>query len=132
MKKLVILVVLLAAIFAWAPAREQVSAKSLPLLQKLGPVGAWLAKPARRFSAANDLAFFGRLITTAQTEGREVPTDRNFEQWLRRRAPQEDGLDPWGNAYWLRRVRSGGWELGSNGPDGQRDTPDDIIERLSF
>jgi hypothetical protein len=132
MKKLIVFVVVLAAVFAVTPLRERLCALTLPVLTRLGPVGDRLATPARRYSARNDLAFYKRLIESSQTEGRELPGDRTFAQWLRQRAPQDDGLDPWGNAYWLRRVRTGGWELGSNGPDGERDTPDDITERLSF
>lgn len=128
MKKVLVLVVVLALMWALPPVRERVSTAAVPLLEKLGPVGAIALKPARRMTAANDLKEAARLMDSDLMEGRRLPEARVFNRWLRGRFPGEDGLDPWGNPYWMRT--GGVVTLGSNGPDGVQDTPDDVLVRL--
>jgi len=49
----------------------------------------------------------------------------NFEGWLER---SYSGVaeDPWGNYYYLNVGRRGDFTVGSMGPDGERNTPDDL------
>lgn len=49
----------------------------------------------------------------------------NFEGWLRRDFSSVP-VDPWGNAWFLDSGRRG-YTVGSLGPDGRKNTDDDII-----
>lgn len=128
MKKVIFLVLALAIIWAIPGVRQRIGVAMLPVLERLGPVGEWAANPVRSFQARTDLSFFLRIMQDDDTEGRALPDDRSFQQWIDRRMPQETGLDPWGNEYWLRRNGSV-YTTGSNGVDGVRDTDDDIVQR---
>jgi hypothetical protein len=131
MKKVIIVVLALAIIWAIPPIRNRLGLVALPLLEKLGPVGEKMANPVRGFRAKNELAFFLRILHDDHTEGRQLPDERAFLQWVRRRMPEESGIDPWGNSYWLRRSGRT-YTAGSNGPDGARDTGDDLTQALTI
>lgn len=62
--------------------------------------------------------------------GRGLPPARSFESWMAANS-SSSATDPWGNVYWVEGQRDG-FVVGSNGPDGQRGTADDITERRSF
>jgi hypothetical protein len=131
MRKVLIIIVILAIAWAIPGVRGRIGVALLPLSERLGPVGDYISTPARRFSAKNDQTNIARIITTDFEEGRPVPDARTFQAWLKRRAPQMDASDPWGNAYWLVRAR-GTLTIGSNGVDGRRDTDDDVTHAIPF
>lgn len=127
MKKAILLVLALALIWAIPGVRQRIGVAMLPLLERLGPVGERAADPVRALKARNQLSFFLRIIHDDHLEGRPLPDQTTFREWMNRRMPREPGIDPWGNAYWLRRSGNA-FTAGSNGPDGVRDTEDDVIQ----
>lgn len=131
MKKIIILVLALALIWAIPGMRQRIGIAALPLLERLGPVGERAANPVRGVKARNDARFFLRMLKDDRTEGRALPDGRNFEEWMRRRTPQESGIDPWGKPYWLRREGST-YIVGSDGADGVRDTEDDVTQAATI
>lgn len=132
MKKILVLIVILAAIWAIPAARQRVGELALPLLSKLGPVGERIANPVRSFKAKNQAAFFLRILNDDLTEGRQLPDPRRFGEWMRLRTPHEEHADPWGNPYWLKRQGRSTWIVGSNGADGLPDTADDVSDSATF
>lgn len=131
MNKIVALVVLLAIIWAVPALRSRVSAAATPVLERLGPVGDFALNPMRRQAARREAEHFHRVISGDRDAGRAVPEDRMFHDWVRRRIPEEDGLDPWGNPYWIER-RINALAVGSDGPDGMRGTDDDVVHTAPF
>lgn len=131
MKKALIVVVALAIVFAIPDLRNRVGTAALPLLERLGPVGQRMADPFREVSARNEIKFFIRILTDDYADSRPIPDDQTFLQWIDRRMPQETGIDPWDNPYWMRR-RDRSIIIGSSGADGVRGTDDDVFERLNL
>ncbi|MGH7448293.1 MAG: hypothetical protein ACRELT_12070, partial [Longimicrobiales bacterium] len=103
MKKVIILVLALALIWAIPGLRQRVGVATLPLLERLGPVGEWAVNPVRGIKARNQESFFLRILNDDRAEGRTLPDAGTFQDWIRRRTPEETGMDPWGKPYWLRR-----------------------------
>lgn len=127
MKKILTIVLILALIAAIPPVRAKVGTAAIPLLEKLGPVGAGLLKPARNMGAKSGAAAIARLMANERQEGREPPTPRQFEQWVVRRSGDPELVtDPWGGKYWLT-VERNVYTVGSSGADGRRGTSDDIL-----
>jgi hypothetical protein len=112
-------------------ARNRIGVAALPLLERMGPLGERAANPFRRWEARNEMMFFLRIMQDDRTESRALPDERGFQEWVRRRMPQETGADPWGGDYWLRR-RGSEYTIGSNGPDGVRDTDDDVTHSATM
>jgi hypothetical protein len=131
MRRIVAAIVILALIWAVPPVRGRLSAAAVPVLEKLGPVGAVVIEPARRMAAKSKVMGILRVIASDYNEGRPLPEDANFHGWLRQRLPDETGLDPWGNAYWLSRTR-GTLTVGSDGPDRRRGTGDDVKHTIPY
>lgn len=126
-KKIIIVLVVFG--FAWSlPAgRARISRALSPALGLLGPVGYRMQEPMRKYRAETDVKFLVDQLQMHRTEGRQVPnSDRAFTDWMSsRKGAGEKGRDPWGNLYWLKRGE-GAVTVGSSGPDGERNTPDDI------
>ncbi|HEX2168321.1 MAG TPA: hypothetical protein VHG09_13890, partial [Longimicrobiales bacterium] len=94
MKKAIFIVLALAIIWAIPGVRHRIGVAMLPLLEKLGPVGDFAASPVRAFKARSELSFFLRIMQDDETEGRALPNERTFTDWIDRRMPQETGIDP--------------------------------------
>jgi hypothetical protein len=131
MQKIVALILILAVIWAVPALRERIAAATMPALEKLGPAGDVLLNPMRRMSAKNKARAITRQVTIDRNEGRPAPEAQNFRNWITTRMPDETGLDPWGRPYWLDR-RAGSLTVGSNGPDGVRNTSDDVSHTVAF
>ena len=131
MKKILVLVIVLAIIWAVPGLRHRIGVAALPLLERLGPVGERLATPVHNFKVRNQASFYLRIMRDDMTEGRQLPDARTFAQWAARRFPAESATDPGGNAYWLKRDGRT-YTVGSNGADGQRDTDDDVTDSATF
>jgi hypothetical protein len=131
-KKIIIVVVVIALIFAIPDVRSRVSTRAVPLLERLGPIGAMLLTPARRSATHHEVVEIARLISADQQEGRPLPGDNeNFTEWLQRRIVREDGKDVWGNPFWIR-MTGVTVRVGSDGPDGKRGTGDDVTHTSKF
>jgi hypothetical protein len=125
MKKILIAVVLVALVWAVPAVRTKVVAAAVPVLERLGPVGDKLLTPSRKYATTNENIALARPSANDRTEGRTLPDDRGINQWLTKRIYREDGTDVWGNRFWMR-IRRDSVTVGSNGPDGQRSTGDDV------
>lgn len=130
MRKIITLVVILAIVWALPPVRSHVNAGALPVLEKLGPRGEALIRPARREAAKKQIRSVLRVLDTDMETGRDLPTERTFQAWMRQRMPELSGRDPWGNPYWLEG-RPPHLVIGSSGPDGVRGTDDDIRQKAA-
>jgi hypothetical protein len=131
MRKVVILVVVLAAIWAMPGARTHVVAAAHPTLERLGPRAEFVIRPARREAAKKQMSAILRVASTEQNSGLDVPTGPGFQDWMRQRIPELSGRDPWGSPYWLTRTPAG-MSVHSSGPDGERGTEDDLSRTVSF
>jgi hypothetical protein len=131
MKKILGLIVLLAVIWAVPALRERLAAASVPVLERLGPVGAVVSNPARNYAARNRVEHYTRLLAADRNLGRPLPEPTEFTAWVKRRMPDASGLDPWGNPYWLRRSVTT-VTVGSDGADGTRDSDDDITSTVTL
>lgn len=130
MKKAILAVLVLAIIWAIPDVRNRIGVALMPVLERLGPVGEKIANPVRAFQARNDLGFFLRIMEEDDTQGRRLPDTAGFSDWLEERMPQESGIDPWGEPYWMRRTGNR-ITVGSNGPDMLAKTEDDIVQEAA-
>lgn len=121
MGRFVLLLVLVVALVALSPPlRRRVDPYVRPALQRvLNPVYRWQVR-----SRVQELA---RYLAAQSAAGAGMPSPQEFPALYRRLYPGESGLDPWGHPYQLREVDRRVWVVASNGPDGQRNTPDDIV-----
>lgn len=126
MKKLLILVIALAVVWAIPAARARFVLALQPVFERLGPVGDRMMAPARKYGAKTEAQQFLHLLTQDRNAGKRLPDARTFSGWVESNT-RESNLDPWGQPYWLK-VQKRNFSVGSNGPDGERNTPDDIVK----
>lgn len=129
-KKLIVLLAVLAALWTIPAARERMASAAVPLLERLGPSGQRLLAPAHRWAARHDVGELLKGMKQDALEGRRPPDANAFSAYARSRL-EDDGLDPWGRGYWLERQRRS-VTVGSNGPDGRKGTADDITKSAEF
>jgi hypothetical protein len=131
-KKIIIFIVLLAGIWAVPSARAKVVGFMQPAVDKMGPVGAKLSTPMRRYTARTQIASILRGMHAAREGGKEVPDARTFVRWLREHPPSDKKeIDPWGNPYFMNHVNST-YTVTSAGPDGVRGNTDDISKTTTL
>jgi hypothetical protein len=130
-RRLALVVLALAVLWALPGMRGRVSAAALPALEKLGPAGDVVVQPVRRMVAKARATGILRVIAADYNQGRPVPGESDFSRWLQTRLPDETSLDPWGRPYWLQRTR-GTITVGSSGPDGRKGTADDVKQTIPF
>lgn len=127
-KTLIIVLAILAALWAAPPARARMILVAQPALERLGPFGERLITPAKVYATKNDLSALVRLVAIERNEMRPIPSQHDFGAWAKRKWG-EDPIDRWGSPYWIRQTRDD-VVLGSNGPDTKRGTQDDIQQSL--
>lgn len=132
MNRIIILVVILAVIWALPPVRERLAVAAHPVLVRLGPAGQALIRPAQREAAKKQITSIARAVAAKVEEGNR-PLPGSLQPWIRLNMPELSGSDPWGNAYWLAQsARGSTLIIGSSGPDGERGTADDITQAVPF
>lgn len=121
--------------FAWSvpQVRGRIITALEPATAVLGPVGYRLQEPMRRYRAETDIKFLIDQLRMDRNEGKPVPSNtRAFNEWMsKRRGAGDNGHDPWGRLYWLVR-ETGTVQVGSNGPDGERSTEDDLTRHAEI
>lgn len=132
MNRLIAFVVIMAVIWALPPVRERLAVAVQPVLERLGPVGQAILRPAQREAAKKQITSITRVIASRLEEGERPPVG-SLESWIRRHIPELSGRDPWNRPYWSdeprgRRV----YIIGSNGPDGVQGTEDDITQTVPY
>jgi hypothetical protein len=117
MRYFFIALLVLSAVVALSPSlRENV----------LAAVGSTLDK--RRTQQANTR--MTEIVALLRSRDRRLPSDDEFKAFVDRGLQNHpnDGTDPWGTPYYLRRDRFQYW-VGSAGPDKLVRTGDDIVSR---
>ena len=98
-----------------------------PILDRLGPVGVKLATPMKKWESQAECDRLLRELRQQVEQGRPMVTPADFYAWSRRiPVHPSKGVDPWGERYWLKPGHNV-MSCGSNGPDLQRNTEDDVI-----
>jgi hypothetical protein len=131
MKKLMIILVILGVAWSSPPARAKLAIWSEPVLVRLGPAGDRMLRPMHNTTARNEMDMLLRQLKADLQEGRRLPTERAFGDWLQRAPTSRRGLDPWGNSYYLQ-LGPGTMTVRSAGVDGVRDTDDDIHRTATY
>jgi hypothetical protein len=124
----VIIVVIMLLGFAWAfpPTRARMSLVVEPAVERIAPQAERLLNPMRKSGARREITFILREIAAQRLIGRPLPDPREFRFWVREKVEAvEDGLDPWGTPYYMRRSR-GTVTVGSAGVDRTPGTGDDV------
>jgi hypothetical protein len=110
--------------------RHRVAGPVSAVYARVEPRVKQLIDPAKEIvSEREQNAIIGQL-RDLHDSGRDLPTPRAFEVWVRDHVFV--GNDPWGNPYFLLRQRGGASFVGSNGRDGVRGTPDDIMVKVPW
>jgi len=117
-KLLLLLLAVLAVGMAVPSTRAEITARAVTPV--FDAIGARLA-PGRLRAMADQLD-----VRLGRGEG--IPTQ--FEGWLRRDYSGPE-LDPWDNP-WFIQVGRRSYTVGSMGPDGERGTPDDIVDERNL
>lgn len=126
MKKL--LVVLIVIGFAWTipAARERIQDVLAPIGEALRPAVDFALNPTRRAGTAREEQFILREIENQRQMGHGLPDPGAFHEWVMTHVESvEDGLDPWGQPFYLEVGRQH-FVVGSAGPDRTVGTADDI------
>jgi hypothetical protein len=85
-----------------------------------------IVNPYLRMQTESEMQDIADELKSYQRENFEqLPTERVFEDWMAPRFPDNGSLDGWGNPYEYRLERTR-LVLVSWGPDGERDSADDI------
>ncbi len=89
-----------------------------------------VVNPYLRMATEGEMQDIADKLKEYQRENFEqLPTERTFEEWIAPRFAGGASIDGWGSAYEYRVERTR-FVLVSYGPDGQRNTGDDIfVER---
>jgi hypothetical protein len=115
-KLFLVLIVALAAALYFPRSRAVVMRYGAPVLN-----------PAFRMATKAEMDKISRDVQVFERETGRLPDPNNFPQWLERRYAGDVAEDSWGNTYVLV-VRDRSFDILSMGPDGDRGTPDDILE----
>ncbi|MFO7262275.1 MAG: hypothetical protein DIU52_014065 [bacterium] len=90
-----------------------------------------VTETAWRWSAANELRAALRSLREAAQRGQPLPDPEHFHTYVMQlHLSGRGGRDPWGSPYYLIVTRDS-LIGGSAGPDGERDTADDIRVSVS-
>ncbi|MGQ0563068.1 MAG: hypothetical protein ACT443_14480 [Gemmatimonadota bacterium] len=132
LKFIVGFILLLGAAFGVPSVRARITPPLMPVLEKLGPVGAKLSDPAKKWSARNEANMLIRKLAEDYAEKKELPSALRFQVWIKMNTKLgNQGLDPWGRAYWMVHTNHQ-LTVGSNGPDRERNTSDDVRVTVPF
>jgi hypothetical protein len=131
MNKIITVIVILALIWAFPPVRARLAEVAHPVLERLGPAGQAMIRPAQREAAKKQITSIVRAMAADAQEGSRPASGTGFQPWMRRRMPELNGRDPWGNLYWAE-YRGEALMVGSDGPDGTRGTTDDITQSVDL
>lgn len=109
-----LLVFLLAAVLLVPPLRE----RARPQIE-------YVLNPIYRWEAKNRVHDIQRTLEQERSQGNVMPRPREFTQFLTIRDGADAAVDPWDQPFYLITTRRT-FQVGSNGPDRQRNTVDDI------
>jgi hypothetical protein len=95
---------------------------------RIAPYTHWLLDPAYEWSTQARVAQIARAIDGEAAAGRPFPTTTGglatfLDAFY---ASPDQGLDPWGNVFFVTRNATG-LHVASAGRDGRKGTPDDLL-----
>lgn len=96
------------------------------LRERARPQIEYVLTPVYRWEARNRVHAVQKVLEREQSQGGSLPRPRDFSQFLVAREGAEAALDPWEQPYFLIATRRT-FQVGSSGPDRQRNTVDDIL-----
>lgn len=128
-KFIFIFLLVVGAVTTIPPIRERAMP---PISRALGPTGEKMMMPIKKWQAKTACTNLLRELATAYNQGKAIPDPGNFYLFAREATNNKTGdVDPWGKRYYLMpgaRIM----KVGSNGPDGKRGTPDDIVAQVPW
>jgi hypothetical protein len=128
-KFIIIALVIIGAVTSFPPLRDRIMPK---VSRAFGPTGEKLALPMKKWRAKSGCTNLLRELAVAQNQGKVMPTQGEFTAWAARATnDKQGGIDPWGKRYYIVHKR-GVMKVGSPGPDGIRETPDDIVKSVPW
>lgn len=86
----------------------------------------YVLTPVYRWEARNRVNAVLKVLEREQSQGGALPRPRDFDKFLIAREGAEAAVDPWDQPYFLIATRRT-FQVGSSGPDRQRNTVDDIL-----
>jgi hypothetical protein len=86
----------------------------------------YVLTPVYRWEARNRVHSVQKVLEREQSQGGTLPRPRDFSKFLVAREGAEAAMDPWDQPYFLIATRRT-FQVGSSGPDRQRNTVDDIL-----
>jgi hypothetical protein len=86
----------------------------------------YVLTPVYRWEARNRVHAVQKVLEREQSQGGALPRPRDFSKFLVTREGAEASVDPWEQPYFLIATRRT-FQVGSSGPDRQRNTVDDIL-----
>ncbi|MGQ0815523.1 MAG: hypothetical protein ACT4O1_13880 [Gemmatimonadota bacterium] len=132
LKFVAIFILIVGAAFGVPAIRARIMPPLLPVFEKLGPVGDAFANPAKKWAARNESNMLIRKLAEDYAEKKQLPSALRFQVWIRLNTKMgSKGNDPWGRPYYMvhadRKLT-----VGSNGPDMERNTADDVRVTVPF
>src|SRR5688572_17673122 len=124
MWKIILALLVFAGAVASIPA---LNARVMPLLEpitsRLSAGTEKASQPYYSMKANSQLRDVVHTLAQDRAEGKPKPTAKEFVGW---QTYNKVPLDPWGNKFFMTMKRDS-TVIGSNGPDGKRGTPDDVL-----
>lgn len=96
-----------------------------PLRDRVKPYAGPVLNPMYAWSTRNTISDLVKDLQDEKSLGRPLPEPKKFARFIEEKRPG-DLNDAWGNPYYLLSNRKT-VRVGSNGEDGKRGTPDDIL-----
>lgn len=97
-----------------------------PLRERARPQIEYVLNPIYRWEAKNRVKDIQRVLERERSQERALPRPRDFQRFITAREGARAAIDPWEQPYYLVMTRRT-FQVGSMGPDRQRNTVDDIL-----
>ncbi|HEX9106202.1 MAG TPA: hypothetical protein VF832_03220 [Longimicrobiales bacterium] len=124
------LLIALGAAYSIAPIRARIEPPTARAWSHLTPYFNVVINPVKKdLVRREEIAIVGRMKEW-RNEGHKVPEPGDFQDWLQQNISV--GRDAWDNQYWMRVKDDDTTWIGSNGPDGLRDTDDDLVVQVTW
>ncbi len=122
--------VLLGAAYSVPAIRQRTEGPADRAWSRLAPYTRLITDPIRRDITLRDEKAIAKRLQDMRSEGRAVPSEDTFNQWLRDNI--SSGTDAWERPYYLSSNEDGSTWVGSVGSDGIRGTADDVQTRVEW
>lgn len=129
MFKIILIVLVVVGAIITIPALHSRAGIMLgPVEDKLAPHMTFATDPMKKVRTSDKESNILGMLKQDHIQGRKSPEPEDFPQWLKDRQVEPDG---WGNRYYLFQKNDSIF-IGSNGPDGKKNTPDDLLTGMNW